>query len=275
MQKTLLTFFVFLLGFASVQAQQKVTGKVLDETGSGLPGVSITVKGSTTGTNTDNDGNFSINAAPNSVLSFSFIGYEPQEVKVGNKSVINVSMEQSSAILDEVIVTTFGTAKKESFTGSAGQIGAQQIAVRPITNIGQAIAGTTAGVTTTAGSGQPGTAPEIRIRGFGSISSSNDPLYVVDGVPYSASIANLNPDDIATITILKDAASTALYGAGAANGVVMVTTKKGKPGESKINVKFTNGQNTRGLQEYERVGAQEYYPLMWEQFRNNQVYRAS
>ncbi|MDP5138948.1 MAG: TonB-dependent receptor plug domain-containing protein, partial [Spirosomaceae bacterium] len=174
--------------------------------------VSITVKGSTTGTNTDNDGNFSINAAPNSVLSFSFIGYEPQEVKVGNKSVINVSMEQSSAILDEVIVTTFGTAKKESFTGSAGQIGAQQIAVRPITNIGQAIAGTTAGVTTTAGSGQPGTAPEIRIRGFGSISSSNDPLYVVDGVPYSASIANLNPDDIATITILKDAASTALYG---------------------------------------------------------------
>lgn len=275
MQKTLLVIFVFLQTLYQVNAQQKVTGKVLDEDGTGLPGVSITIKGTSNGTNSDNDGNFSLTASTSDVLSFSYIGYESQDVKVGSKSVINVKMVPSLSTLDEVIVTTFGTAKKESFTGSAGQIGAQQIAVRPITNIGQAIAGTTAGVTTTAGSGQPGTAPDIRIRGFGSISSSNDPLYVVDGVPYSASIANLNPDDIETITILKDAASTALYGARAANGVVMVTTKKGKPGESRINVKFTNGQNTRGLQEYERVGAQEYYPLMWEQFRNNQVYRAS
>lgn len=275
MQKILFQIFVFVLASASAFAQVKVTGTVTDETGGFLPGVSVLVKGSTVGTSSDANGKYSINVPENGVLSFGYIGYEPQEVKIGNKSIINVMLTPSNSLLEEVIVTTFGTAKRESFTGSAGQIGAKEIAVRPITNIGQAIAGTTAGVTTTAGSGQPGAAPEIRIRGFGSISSSNDPLYVVDGVPYSASIANLNPDDIETITILKDAASTALYGARAANGVVMVTTKKGANGESKISVKFTNGQNSRGLQEYERVNAEQYYPLMWEQFRNSQSYRAS
>lgn len=252
-----------------------VTGRVTDESGSTLPGVSVVVKGTTRGTTTDTEGTFRIAAAPSSLLEFSFVGFVAKEVAVGTQSTINVALAPDVANLEEVIVTAFGSSKKASFTGSAGVINAEKIAVRPITTLAQAIAGTTPGVQTTAGSGQPGASPEIRIRGFGSISSGNDPLYVVDGIPYTASIANLNPADIENITILKDAASTALYGARAANGVVMVTTKKGQRGKNTINVRLTKGLNTRALPEYDRVGPAEYYPLMWESYRNSVAYRAT
>ena len=272
----LFLFLGALLTSGSAFAQDKtVTGTVTDEGGSGLPGVSVVVKGTTRGTTTDVNGKYSISASRNAVLAFSFVGFLAKEATVGNQSAINVSLEPDVANLEEVIVTAFGTAKKESFTGSAGVIDAKSIGPRPVTSIVSAIAGTTSGVTTTAGSGQPGSSPSIRIRGFGSISSGSDPLYVVDGIPYTANIANLNPNDIEKITILKDAASTALYGSRAANGVVMVTTKKGTKGTSNINVKFTKGINSRGLQEYDRVGPANYYPLMWESYRNSLVYRAS
>lgn len=275
MRKILPIILLYIVIPLSAIAQKKVTGKVLDESGSELPGVSVLIKGTQLGTSTDSDGNYTLEAPASATLIFSFIGFEPMEERVGNRSVINVSMNPSNSALDEVVITAFGATAREKFTGSAGTIDASKIANRPLTNIGQAIAGSTAGVTTTAGSGQPGSAPDIRIRGFGSISSSNDPLYVVDGVPFSGNIANLNQDDIETITILKDAASTALYGARAANGVVMVTTKKGKSGKSNINVRFNNGLNSRGLPEYDRLSASEYYPLMWEQYRNSIAYRAT
>ena len=265
----LFLFFCVTLTFQALAQEKAITGKVIGDDGTSLPGVAITIKGTTKGTNTDADGNFRISVPSNARLVFSYVGYTSQEVAVGNQTSLKISLETSSETLSEVVVTTFGTAKKTSFTGSAATIGADKIGPRPITNIGQALAGVSAGVQATAGSGQPGSAPAIRIRGFGSISSSNDPLYVVDGVPYSASIANLNSDDIETITVLKDAASTALYGARAANGVVMVTTKKGAKGKNNISVKFTKGFNSRGLQEYERVGSSDYYPLMWEANRNN------
>jgi len=271
----LFLFFCVALTFQALAQEKAVTGKVTGDDGAGLPGVAVTIKGTTKGTNTDAEGNFRLSVPNNARLVFSYVGFESQEVAVGNQTSIKVNLAPSNETLSEVIVTTFGTAKKTSFTGSAAKIGADKIGPRPITNIGQAITGASAGVQTTAGNGQPGSAPAIRIRGFGSISSSNDPLYVVDGVPYSASIANLNSDDIETITILKDAASTALYGARAANGVVMVTTKKGAKGRNNINVKYTKGVNTRALPEYDRVGPAEYYPLMWEANRNNFAYRAT
>lgn len=177
--------------------------------------------------------------------------------------------------MDEGIITTFGTAKRTSFTGSAGTLSPDKLQNRPITNLGQALSGAISGVQTTAGNGQPGSAPDIRIRGFGSISSGNDPLYVVDGIPYSGSIANLSPNDIESISVLKDASSTALYGARAANGVVVVTTKKGQKDRSTINVRYTRGISTRGLPEYKQVGVGEYYPLMWEMYRNSVAYRAT
>ncbi|WP_373514466.1 SusC/RagA family TonB-linked outer membrane protein [Persicitalea sp.] len=271
----LLLLGTLLTNLSAFAQDMTVTGTVTDETGSTLPGVSVVVKGTTRGTTTGADGRYSMAASRNNVLSFSFVGFLAKEVTVGNQSTINISLAPDVANLEEVVVLAFGSAKKANFTGSAGIIDAENLKVRPITNITSAIAGTTAGVIATAGSGQPGTAPDIRIRGFGSINSGNDPLYVVDGIPYTASIANLNPDDIEKITILKDAASTALYGSRAANGVVMVTTKKGTLGANNINVKYTKGVNSRGLPEYDRVGPRNYYPLMWEAYRNSQAYRAS
>lgn len=277
MRKTLLlSFFLWLTAFVPLLAQDRtVSGKVTGDDGSALPGVNISIKGTNRGTNTNADGIFKLTVSPTATLVITSIGYASQEVRVGNRDVINVTLASTSSTLDEVIVTTFGTAKKASFTGSSAKVGAEKLGARPITNIGQALEGISAGVTTTTTSGQPGSAPAVRIRGFGSISSSNDPLYVVDGVPYSASIANLNNDDIESITVLKDAASTALYGARAANGVVMVTTKKGAKNKNTINIKYTKGFNTRALPEYDRVGPADYYPLMWEANRNNLAYRAS
>ncbi len=240
-----------------------------------LPGVSVQVKGTTRGAVTDAAGKYQLNGPANARLVYSFIGYGRQEVAVGNRTTIDVSLTPDISNLNEVVVTTFGTAKREAFTGSAATISAAKISDRPITNLAQALSGSAPGVQTTAGSGQPGSAPDIRIRGFGSISTSNDPLYVVDGIPYTASIANISPSDIESITVLKDAASTALYGARAANGVIVVTTKKGKKDRSQISVRYTKGANSRGLQEYERVGVSQYYPLMWETYRNSVAYRAT
>jgi TonB-linked SusC/RagA family outer membrane protein len=270
-------YFLFfgLISQVALAQDRVVTGKVTSDDGSPIPGVSVVVKGTKQGTTTNAEGNFRIAVPADGRLTFSSIGFTPQDVAVGNQSTLSITLANDVANLEEVIVTTFGTAKRASFTGSAGTIDAKQIEVRPITNVGQAIAGTTAGVQTTAGSGQPGSAPDIRIRGFGSISSSNDPLYVVDGIPYTASIANLNPNDIESINILKDAASTALYGARAANGVVVITTKRGEQGRNNISVRFTKGFSSRALPEYERVGPGQYYPLMWEAYRNSIAYRAS
>jgi TonB-linked SusC/RagA family outer membrane protein len=269
----LLSSLVLFIAAGNVFAQERtVSGRVTStEDGSSLPGVNVVLKGTTIGTATDADGRYSL-SVPSSggSLVFSFVGLATQEIAIGDRSVVDVSLALDATQLSEVVVTTFGEAKRSSFTGSYSQITAENIATRPLSNVVTAIAGSTAGVTTTAGTGQPGAAPDIRIRGFSSIGAGNSPLYVVDGVPYTASIANLSADDIETLTVLKDAASTALYGSRAANGVVMITTKKGKSKEGgTINLRYTKGFSTRGLQEYDRVGPDEYYPLMWEMLRNN------
>ena len=278
MQKTLRVLYLLLTCFVAQTAFAQgrlVSGKVTADDGSDLPGVSVVVKGTTVGTTTDASGNYRIDVPARGQLVFSFVGYTSKEVSVGNQSTIAVQLDASASNLDEVVVTTFGTAKRSSFTGSAGTISSDQIGIRPITNVVTAISGAVSGVQTTAGSGQPGAAPDIRIRGFGSISSGSGPLYVVDGIPYTASIANLNPNDIESITVLKDASSTALYGARAANGVVVVTTKRGQNNRSNINIRYTKGFSSRGLPEYDRVGPAEYYPLMWETYRNSVAYRAT
>ncbi len=276
MKKLQMVFlFLFAISYSTIAQNKEISGKVIADDGSGLPGVSITVKGTSTGTTTDASGGFKISTTTKEKLVFSYVGFKTQEITIGNQSNITVSLMPSNEMLDEVIVTTFGTAKKSSFTGSSSKITSEKLAVRPITNIASALAGSSSGVQSSAGSGQPGSTPDIRIRGFGSISSSNSPLYVVDGVPYTANIANLNNDDIESITVLKDAASTALYGSRAANGVVMVTTKKGVKDKNSINFRYTKGFNSRALPEYDRVGSADYYPLMWEANRNSFAYRAA
>ncbi len=273
---SLLLCLSLLMSSVIAQNNRTVTGKVTDEKGVGLSGVTVSVKGGTAKSTTNNSGVFSISVPTNAkTLVFSYVGMDEEEISIVGKSEITTALKVKSDKLDEVVVVAYGTAKKENFTGSASKISAKEIENRPLTNIGSALIGAAAGVSTTSASGQPGSAPNIRIRGFGSISASNDPLYVVDGVPYTSAISNLNMDDVESLSILKDAASTSLYGSRAANGVVMITTKKGKKGKNVINVKYNTSITSRAIPDYDRTTANEWYPLMWESYRNSLAYRAT
>jgi len=267
----------FLLINAAFAQSKKVTGKVLGaEDSLPIPGVSVKIKGTTNAVQTENDGSYSI-TVPNSstVLVYSYLGFVNVERTVGNQSVLNVSLQSDSKVLNEVLVVGYGTTTKGAFTGSAANIKSEELALRPITNVNTALAGAAPGIQVNAGNGQPGSGPSIRVRGFGSISASNDPLYIVDGVQYSGSISNINVDDIENISLLKDAASSALYGSSAANGVIIITTKKGKQGEPKLTVRGVQGITSRGIPEYETVDAYQYYPLAWQAYRNSLVYPVS
>ncbi len=256
---------------AEATQQTPVKGVVTDEGQLPLPGVSIVIKGTTRGTQTDFDGNYQIVAEEGDVLVFSYIGMETRNVKVGQNKTINITLSESSSELDEVIVVAYGTAKKADYTGAATQINADALEKRSITNLSGAIEGSSAGVAVTASSGQPGSGQEIRIRGIGSFSASSAPLYVVDGIPFNGFINSINPNDIESITILKDASSTALYGNKAANGVVMVTTKSGKNRKGQFSFNVSNSVVNRSIPEYDRLKPNQYYEIMWEALRNTEA----
>ncbi len=217
-------------------ADVAVSGKVSDEKGAGLPGVSVVVKGTTQGTTTDGNGSFRINV-PNagSTLVFSFVGYSRQEVAVGSKTVVNITLSPDDQALNEVVVVGYGSQLKKEITGAVQTVSAQEIKDLPVSQIGQKLQGRLAGVQINQTTGKPGQGISIRIRGQVSVSAGSDPLYVIDGFPITGNIGQLNPDEIDDISVLKDAASTSLYGSRAANGVVLITTKKGKPGQTNIS----------------------------------------
>lgn len=244
-----------------------IQGIVSDDTGVGLPGVNVVVKGTTQGTITDATGAYSLDVSEGATLIFSFIGFKTQEIEVGTRNTIDVEMTTDFETLSEVIVTAYGTSTKKSFTGSAVQINAEALEGRAITNVTSALQGVP-GVQFSSTDGQPGASTTVQIRGIGSINTTTSPLYVVDGVPFTGSLSSINPQDIESISVLKDAASTSLYGSRAANGVVILTTKTGKNGQSKFNVNFSQGTSSRGIKEYERISAEQYYPIMWEALRN-------
>ncbi|GAB4017263.1 SusC/RagA family TonB-linked outer membrane protein [Spirosoma koreense] len=213
-----------------------VSGRVVDEKNNGLPGVSVVVKGSTKGTNTDEQGDFKIQVPnPQAILVFSFVGYEPKEVPVGNKTTINVALTGGDQTLNEVVVVGYGSQLKKEITGAVQTVSAAEIKDLPVSQIGQKLQGRLAGVQINQTTGKPGQGISIRIRGQVSVSAGSDPLYVIDGFPITGNIAQLNPDEIDDLTVLKDAASTSLYGSRAANGVVLITTKKGKPGQTNVS----------------------------------------
>jgi TonB-linked SusC/RagA family outer membrane protein len=227
LQKVLLGFAV-ILSWQFAQAQNRaISGKVSDTGGNPLPGVSVTVKGTAQGAITDAAGKFSTQATTNATLVFSYIGYKAQEIKVGSQSTIDVSMEEDAAALSEVIVVGYGSQKKSQTTGAISQVSAKQITEMPLTSLGQALQGRVAGVDVSQSGSKPGSAPKILIRGRRSFNAGNDPLYVVDGIPLSAGYEDINPNDIQSMEVLKDATATAIYGARGANGVVLVTTKRG------------------------------------------------
>ena len=260
---------LFAVGFLAYAQNINVSGKVTDaQTGESVPFASIQVKGTMTGTATDADGNYTISVPRNAILVFSSIGYLNQEAAVEGRSVVNIMLAPDTESLEELVVVAYGTVNKKDFTGSAASLDSKKLEVRPVTNATNALEGITSGVQFTSASGQPGSSGSIRIRGFGSINADSAPLYVVDGVPFDGSISNINSDDIESITVLKDAASSALYGARAANGVVLITTKKGRSERLTFNVRVNHGFSVRGIPEYDRLDAYQYVPMEWEIMRN-------
>jgi len=244
MGKGVLLLSLFLCSFLSF-AQKTVTGKITDgETGTGLPGATILIKGSTKGTSANADGNYSIDVPAGATLVFSSIGYVSVEEAVANKTVINITLTPDSKALSEVVVTGYGTQRKKDITGAVTVVSPKELTATPAASVTQMLQGRASGVVV-GNDNSPGGGTMVRIRGFGSI-NNNSPLYVIDGVPTQGTLNQLNPNDIESMQVLKDASAASIYGARAANGVVIITTKKGKAGEPNISFDFYTGTQTPG-----------------------------
>jgi len=271
--KTMLSLAILISWqFADAQGRA-VSGKVSDAGGNPLPGVSVTVKGTAQGAISDAAGKFSVQAANNATLVFSYIGYKAQEVKVGSQNNINVALEEDAAALSEVIVVGYGSQKKSQTTGAISQVSAKQITEMPITNLGQALQGRTAGVDVSQSGSKPGSTPKILIRGRRSFNAGNDPLYVVDGIPLSAGYEDMNPSDIQSIEVLKDATATAIYGARGANGVVLVTTKRGAVKGKTVVTFDTYGGVSKPLDKIQLFNGAEFAEYVREAYRATNNYK--
>ncbi|WP_430816482.1 SusC/RagA family TonB-linked outer membrane protein [Carboxylicivirga sp. RSCT41] len=278
MQKTIgLLMLLFLLAATSLSAQDKtITGVVTEKsTGEPIPGVTVLVKGTTIGTITMVDGSYNLSVpADATIIQFSFIGYETQEIPLNGQSTINVILVEEATDLDEVVVTGYGIKKKGTYTGSVEVVDAKKIEQVPVASFDQVLQGQAPGVVSVGSSGAPGSAATVRIRGISSLSSGNDPLYIMDGIPITAGqFSALNQNDIENISILKDATATSLYGSRASNGVIVITTKRGKEmdraklqyrgqyGINKIaNDNFSMMNTEQKIQYEEDLGIKEYTP---------------
>ena len=274
MEKRLMTFIACLfLSIGMALAQTQVSGTVTSsEDGSPVIGASIKVVGTNTGTVTNIDGNFSLNVSANAKLEVSYIGMVTKTVKAAKNMKIVLDTDNQS--LDEVMVVAYGTAKKSAFTGSAAVVGSEELSKKVTTNVADALVGSVSGLQMRGSSGQPGAGQgSINIRGIASMYAATDPLVIVDGAPYSASLSNIPTDDIESVTVLKDAASAALYGARGAAGVIIVTTKKGANKEGKINVDMKWGVNSRAVPEYDVItDPGQYYEAVYSEFYNKYYY---
>lgn len=270
MKKISLVFGLMLFVVGFTMAQKTVTGKVTDGEGEALIGVSILVEGTNTGTVTDIEGSYSLNVPDGSnVLIFSYTGFSSQNVDINNRTMIDVTLETSAELLQEVIVTAFGVSTKEAFSGSADVIGSEDLELRNVTSAISAIEGKATGVQFTSPSGQPGSSPGIVIRGVGTLNGDTDPLFIVDGIQFEGALTAINQEDIESITILKDASSTSLYGSRAANGVVLITTKTGTKGGTTVNASVQHGFVSRAIPLYDEVTPGQYYETMWEALKNS------
>lgn len=257
----------FLAVFQVALAQQSVSGTVTDQDGLPLPGASVMVKGTATATSADFDGNYSIAAATGDILVVSYVGYSAVEASV-NSATVNVSLTSANE-LEEVVVLGYGTQRKLALTGSVGQLEAEALDKARNPNVIQSVVGKVAGVQVFNNTGQPGSGPTVRIRGIGSLYASSAPLYVVDGVPFNGSINTINPQDIASITFLKDASAVSIYGSRGSNGVVIITTKTSKKGEIKASIDISTSIATRATEDYDRImNAGSYYEGFFMVSRN-------
>lgn len=256
----------------SLYAQRTVSGKVTDNNGEGLPGVNVVIKGTAVGVTTNVDGNYTISVPDdNTTLVFTSVGMVMQEINVGSRTSVDVSMELDTTQLDEVVVIAYGTSTRESFTGSAASISGKDFELRQVTNPIAAIEGNATGVQFITPSGAPGSSPNIVIRGVGTLNGgTTNPLFIIDGVQFEGSLSLINQDDIESMTVLKDAASTSLYGSRAANGVVIITTKSGRKGRgTQVNASSQYGWMSPAIDQYEATNPQQYYEVMWEAYKNS------
>ena len=247
-----------------------IRGTVIDEKGESMVGVNVVIKGTTTGTITDVDGKYQLQAEAKSTLDFSFIGYKNQSVLVGNQKVINVSLLPTDVAVDEVVVVGYGTQRKESVTGSVASMKGDVMRDVPATDISKALQGRVSGVEMSQTSSKPGATMQIRIRGTRSLNASNDPLVVLDGIPFAGSISDISTDDIKSIDILKDASATAIYGSRGANGVLLVTTNKGQKGQ-KAHLTYNGYEGVKAVfAKYPMMNGPEFVALRAasNQFKN-------
>lgn len=250
-------------------AQKTVQGKVTGQEGEALAGVSVAVKGTTKGTTTDGNGSYKLDVAESATLVFSYIGYTAKEVQVGNQSTLNVILSTDNKILNEIVVVGYGSQVKKEVTGAVQTITSKEIKDIPVSQIAQKLQGQVAGVQINQTTGRPGQGMNVRIRGQLSVTAGSDPLYVIDGFPITGNIGAINPDEIEDISILKDAASTSLYGSRAANGVVLITTKRGKSGQTNVSLNvFTGTQVVPKKGRFEMMDAVEFAQFKKEYYED-------
>ena len=267
---TLASLFLFI-GIALAQTTVKGT-VVTYEDNEPIIGASIQVVGaSNIGTITDMNGQFTLEVpAGKTTLKITYVGMEPLEIAVSSKP-LRIQLRNDANSLDEVVVVAYGTQKKTSLTGAIQEVKSDEILLRPTSSVASALEGTVTGVQVNSTYGAPGQDPDIRIRGIGTVNGSSSPLYVIDGVPFGGNISDLNPQDIESMSVLKDAASAALYGNRASNGVILITTKKGKQGKLNINLDVKLGTFSRGIPEYDVMGANQWMEAQWMNMKNNRM----
>ena len=270
-RKIVLSIFAVLAVAAVAFAQNRqVSGTVKDSAGQAIIGATVVIEGSHVGATTGADGSFRLEAPANSNLVVSFIGYETQTVALGTRTAVEIVLQDDTQSIDDVVVVAYGTSSKEAVTGSVTMVKSDVIEQRTTSDVTSALEGASAGVQVSSSYGEPGASTDILIRGFGSINGNNAPLYVVDGNIFAGNMSDINPADIESMSILKDAASAALYGSRAAQGVVLITTKKGKQsGKLNVNVSTKQGVYTRGLKEYDVLTADPWMEVMWNTMYND------
>ena len=273
MVRKLVLSLVAVLGvaFMALAQNQQVSGTVTDNHGNPVVGATVMVDGTNQGTTTGADGKFVLSAPANGTLTVSFVGYEDNTVQIAGKSNLEIALQEDTHAIDDVIVVAYGTAKKESFTGSVSTVSGETLKKMQVSNVSKALEGMVPGMQVASQSGQPGSSADVSIRGIGSINAGSSPLYIVDGAPYSGSIAAINPADIESISVSKDAVSTALYGSRAANGLIIITTKQGSAMRNQVTFDARVGVNSRGISNYDVMETpEEYIPVYFQYLVNTE-----
>lgn len=271
MRKKISLIVVFLtMSILSIAQVRNVTGEITDKNGNPIGNASIVVVGTSFGTSSNSMGAFSIEVPANSnKLLVSAVGMVQQEVIIPASNKLAITLLQTDKALEEVVIVAYGKATKQSLTGAVSQINAKDIEKRALSNVTGVLEGASPGVMVNNTYGQPGSTPSVRIRGFTSVNGTNTPLYVVDGVIFGGSVADLNPNDVESVSVLKDAASASLYGNRAANGVILITTKNAKNPKPTFGVIVNQGMYNRGIKEYDRMSPNDWMETMWKGYRNN------